>query len=350
MPFINDILSHRSVSIVGLEKNTGKTETLNYVLNRLKALNTQIALTSIGVDGEQKDSVTQTPKPEIVIPKGMIFVTSETHYFQKKLIAEILDVSEKRTALGRLITARALSEGKVILSGPVETEEIKKLIDEMDRFGVQTTIVDGALSRLSLASPAVTDALILATGAALSANIPQLVRETAFVKQLIELPRVEAALAEKLQSLNQGLWAIDSENRVHDLEIPSVFLFDKRETDVFRFGTRIYVSGAISDKILSFLWRQNKKVELIVSDFTKIFVTQKEFNAFLKSGNSLRTVLRSRLIAVTINPVAPNGFVLDSETLQREMKKALDVPVYDVKKMAIGNGEEWLINKIANRK
>ena len=336
MPFINNILSHRSVSIVGLEKNTGKTETLNYVLSRLKTMGTQIALTSIGVDGEQTDSVTQTPKPEIVIPKGMIFVTSETHYAQKKLVSEILDVSEKRTALGRLITARALSEGKVILSGPAETAGVRKLIDEMGQFGVQTTVVDGALSRLSLASPAVTDAMILATGAALSANIPQLVRETAFVKRLIELPQIEAALAEKLQMLNQGLWAIDANGNVHDLEIPSVFLFDKRETDIFRFGTRIFVSGAISDKILSFLRRQNKKVELIVSDFTKIFVTQKEFGAFLRSGNSLKTVLRSKLIAVTINPAAPNGFVLDSETLQQEMEKALDVPVYDVKKIAVG--------------
>ena len=299
-------------------------------------MGTQIALTSIGVDGEQTDSVTQTPKPEIVIPKGMIFVTSETHYAQKKLVSEILDVSEKRTALGRLITARALSEGKVILSGPAETAGVRKLIDKMKQFSVQTTVVDGALSRLSLASPAVTDAMILATGAALSANIPQLVRETAFVKRLIELPQIEAALAEKLQMLNQGLWAIDANGKVHDLEIPSVFLFDKRETDIFRFGTRIYVSGAISDKILSFLRRQNKKVELIVSDFTKIFVTQKEFSAFLRSGNSLKTILRSKLIAVTINPAAPNGFVLDSETLQQEMEKALGVPVYDVKKIAVG--------------
>lgn len=336
MPFINEILSHRSVSIVGLEKNTGKTETLNYVLNRLRTTSAQVALTSIGVDGEQTDAVTRTPKPEIVIPKGMIFITSETHYFQKKLIAEILDVSEKRTALGRLITARALSEGKVILSGPAKTSEIKRLIDEMDKFGVQTTLVDGALSRLSLASPAVTDAMILATGAALSANIPQLVRQTRFVQQLIELPTVEYPLAEKLQQLKSGMWAIDAEDNVHDLEIPSVFLLNKREKDIFRFGARIYASGAISDKLLSFLRMQNKNVELIVSDFTKVFVSEKEFNSFLKSENSIKSVTRSKLIAVTVNPLSPNGFLLDSDTLQKEMKKALGVEVYDVRKITVG--------------
>lgn len=334
MPFIAQLLSHRSLSIVGLEKNTGKTETLNYVLNRLQTTAARIALTSIGVDGEQTDIVTRTQKPEIIVYEGMVFVTSEKHYSERKLISEILDVSETRTALGRLITARAKSSGKVILSGPSDTAGIKKLIDEMDDFGIQTTIVDGALSRLSLASPAITEAMILATGAALSANIPQLVRETRFVQQLIELPTVNEKLAEKLQSLKHGMWAIDADDEIHDLEIPSVFLLDKREKDIFRFGTRIFVSGAASDKLLSFLRMQNKNVELMVNDFTKMFVSQREFNSFLKNGNSIKSVLRSKLIAVTVNPLAPNGFLLDSETLRHEMKKALNVPVYNVRKIA----------------
>lgn len=333
MPFITQLLSHRSVSIVGLEKNTGKTESLNYVLNRLRTMNARIALTSIGVDGEQTDIVTRTRKPEITVYEGMVFVTSEKHYSERKLTSEIMNVSEARTALGRLITARAKSSGKVILSGPSDTAGIKKLIDEMAGFGIQSTIVDGALSRLSLASPAVTDAMILATGAALSANIPQLVRETRFMQQLIELPTVDEKLSEKLQSLKNGMWAIDAEDEIHDLEIPSVFLLDKREKDIFRFGTRIYVSGAVSDKLLSFLRIQNKNVELMVSDFTKMFVSRRELNAFLKNGNSIKSVVRSKLIAVTVNPLAPNGFLLDSETLRHEMKKALNVPVYDVKEI-----------------
>lgn len=336
MPFLNDILSYRSVSIVGLEKNTGKTETLNYVLNRLKTTDTQVALTSIGVDGEQTDIVTRTSKPEITLFEGMIFVTSEKHYLERKIVSEIMSVSETRTSLGRLITARAKSEGKVILSGPSETAGIRKLIGEMKRLGVHTTIVDGALSRLSLASPAVTDAMILATGAALSANIPQLVRQTRFVQQLIQLPVVENVLAEKLQQLKKGMWAIDDEDNVHDLEIPSVFLLDKREKDIFRFGTKIYVSGAVSDKLLSFLRMQNKNVNLIVSDFTKIFVSQREFNTFLKSGNSIHSVVRSKLIAVTVNPLSPSGFLLDSDTLRDKMSETLGIPVYDVKKLAVG--------------
>ncbi len=333
MPFIKDILSHRSVSIVGIEKNTGKTETLNYVLNRLKTMDTSIALTSIGVDGEQTDRVTSTAKPEITIFEKMLFVTSEKHYFQRHLVSEIMDISDNRTALGRLVTAKAKIQGKCIISGPSDTAGMKKLIEQMKNLHVHTTLVDGALSRLSLASPAVTDAMILATGAAYSANIPQLVRKTKYIQRLIELETVHTSLTKKLQKIKSGMWAIDEQNEMHDLQIPSVFLLDKRKKDIFRYGNRIYVAGAISDKLLQFLGLQNRQTELIIHDFTKVFASQKQFDMFLKKGNSVKSIMRNNLIAVTVNPLAPNGFCLNSETLQNEMKKALQIPVYDIRKI-----------------
>lgn len=331
LPFITDILSQRSVSIVGLEKNTGKTETLNYILNRLQAEDMPMAITSIGVDGEQIDSVTQTSKPEITLPKNMVFVTSEQHYFQKKVFADILDVSERHTALGRLVTARALMSGKVLLSGPADTAGIKEVINRMKSFGVKTTLVDGALSRLSLASPTVTDAMILATGAVVSANLKELVRKTLYVKQLIDLKCVEPELADKLIPLEKGLWAIDDDGVIHDLEIPSVFLLDKNDKDVMRFGSKLYVSGAVSDKLLQFLKSQKQQVELIIRDFSKMFASKLAYDAFIKSGHSVKTVTKNKLIAVTVNPVSPSGVRLDSIRLQEAMREALQVPVYDVK-------------------
>ena len=58
MPFIKEILNYESLSIVGLEKNVGKTECLNYILYRLPLEKIKVAVTSIGIDGENKDQVT----------------------------------------------------------------------------------------------------------------------------------------------------------------------------------------------------------------------------------------------------------------------------------------------------
>lgn len=326
-------MKYRSLAIVGLEKNTGKTECLNYILRRVKGEARKFALTSVGIDGENRDQVCQTPKPEIEVPEGMVFVTSEKHFLEKRLVAEILDISEERTALGRLVTARAITSGKVLLSGPADTGGLKLLIARMKERGIQTTIVDGALSRLSLASPAVTEAMFLATGAAVSGNIPELVRRTKFVYELIGLEEVETELQDVLDGVGQGVWAIDSEGKVVDLHLPSIFMLEKMGTDLFRFGNRLFVAGAVSDKLLQYLRVQKQPVELIIRDFTRVFAKPESYYAFLRKGGSLKVVHRSCLLAVTINPVAPSGLVLDSDRLRDVMQEALELPVYDVKRI-----------------
>ena len=49
MPFVEKLLGYKSVSFVGMEKNAGKTQTLNYVLNRLRSFSdVSLAISSIG--------------------------------------------------------------------------------------------------------------------------------------------------------------------------------------------------------------------------------------------------------------------------------------------------------------
>ena len=196
LPFLDEIRKLRSLAVVGLAKNTGKTETLNYVLRGLSAEAECVAVTSIGVDGERTDRVTQTEKPEIFFSRGMTFITSEFHYSHRELTAEIREVSTERTSLGRLVTARTVIPGKVLLSGPASTGGLRRLMERTQRAGICLTIVDGALSRLSLASPAVTEGMLLATGAAVSTNIRELVRQTRYVYELVMLEPVEEELRE----------------------------------------------------------------------------------------------------------------------------------------------------------
>ena len=97
MPFIEELIKYKSCSIVGLEKNTGKTVSLNYVLSHLPLDRMRIAVSSIGIDGETTDQVTKTAKPEITLKEGTYFATSEKHYLQRKLVSELVDVSDENT-------------------------------------------------------------------------------------------------------------------------------------------------------------------------------------------------------------------------------------------------------------
>ena len=331
LPFINDILRYDSLSIVGLEKNTGKTECLKYVLDRLPVQTKRIAVTSIGIDGETVDQVTRTQKPEIVLRKGMYFGTSETHYRQRRLVSELIDVSDENTSLGRVVTARALTGGKILLSGPSSASSLRRWMSDMRRLGIDLVIIDGALSRMSSASPAVSQSMILATGAAYSANINTLVSKTAHVVDLVNLELTSEKNRDTLSQLDKGLWFIDKQGELHTLDTMTSLSKDIHFQGMEDCET-LYVAGALVDGFLEKV-RKNKnlkQVELVVRDFTKIFVTPQQFRLFIKAGGRISVLQKSKLIAVTVNPTSPSGYVLDSDTLCARLSEAIRLPVYDL--------------------
>lgn len=328
---LKSILSCRSLSIVGMAKNTGKTVCLNYVLDQLRATDKVIAVTSIGLDGEKTDQVTQTEKPEVTLAVGTYFVTTEYHYRQRQLLSEICQLSEDTTSLGRLVTARVLQEGKAILAGPSSTGRIRTLIGELRELGVDLTIVDGALSRKSPASPAVTDGLILTTGAAIAPDLNSIVSKTKFVYQLTQLSEYEVDNRDELMQYESGIYALE-ESGAHRLPIASSLLFTKCKDILFSHGNTLFVSGIVTDNMLDYLRMQPnvKDIQLIVKDFTKIFVTPFVLQGFLQKGGRLRVLKRPNLLAMCVNPTSPTGFKLESEQLRAALRQVVGVPVYDV--------------------
>ena len=333
LPFIDDILRYDSLSIVGLEKNTGKTECLKYVLDRLPVQSKRIAVTSIGIDGETVDQVTRTQKPEIALREGMYFGTSEMHYRQRRLVSELIDVSDESTSLGRVVTARALTGGKILLSGPSSASSLRRWMSEMHRMDIDLVIIDGALSRMSSASPAVSQSMILATGAAYSANISTLVSKTAHVVELVNMLLTTDDNIMRLMPLEKGVWFIDKEDNLHSLDAMTSLSKDIHFEGMDGCKT-LYVAGALVDGFLEKV-RKNKslkQVELVVRDFTKVFVTPQQFRLFHKAGGRITVLQKSKLLAVTVNPTSPSGYVLDSDTLCARLSEVIQLPVYDLLK------------------
>ena len=332
MPFIEELIKYKSCSIVGLEKNTGKTECFNYVLQRLPLDKKRVAVSSIGIDGETTDQVTKTAKPEIFLREGVYFGTSEKHYLMKRLSAELLEISNENTSLGNIIIGRALTPGKILLSGPSSTNGLRRWMDEMKKYDIDLTIIDGALSRMSLASPTVSESMILATGAAYSANINTLVQKTAFVVQMINLDLTSADNYNAFNNITAGVWAIDEDDVLHDLKVASSLSININ-TDGMKKCKTLFVSGALTDNFINHI-RQNKifnETEIVVRDFTKIFLTPMTYNSFVNGKRKITVLQKSKLIAVCVNPTSPNGIVLDSEKLCNTLSEAIKLPVYDLR-------------------
>jgi len=80
------------LALIGLAKNVGKTTTTNYLLETLLGEKLyraeELALTSLGLDGEAIDVLTGLPKPRYVPPAGLIVATT----------ADLLDQAESTGA------------------------------------------------------------------------------------------------------------------------------------------------------------------------------------------------------------------------------------------------------------
>ena len=333
MPFIEELIKYRSCSIVGLAKNTGKTVSLNYVLGRLPLDRMRIGLSSIGIDGETTDQVTKTAKPEITIQEGTYFGTSEKHYLQRRVVSELVEVSDENTSLGRIVTAKALTKGKILLSGPSSNLGLRRWKTSMEKYNIDLIIIDGALSRMSLASPATSESMILATGAAYSANITNLVQKTTFVVDMVNLDLTSEENRLRFNDIHTGVWAVDDNDVMHDLHVTSSLSTNIKIDGIEHIKT-LYMSGALTDGFMEHIRTKKvfKETEIVVTDFTKVFLTPILYKAFLRGGGKISVMMKSKLIAVTVNPTSPNGMVLDSDRLCKTMSEAIGLPVYDLKK------------------
>ena len=327
---VDEILKYGSVAVVGTAKNVGKTVTINWLLGELRRSGKRLGLTSVGYDGEGLDQVTETAKPEITLYEGMVFTTAEQQYAGRRLSAEILEIGERRTAVGRPVTARVKVQGKCIVSGPADTYSLRRLIERYGELGVELTMVDGAQSRMSLASPTVTDAMVLATGAALSANIQQVVMQTRYACQLIGIGECSDDIRRAFGGYEKGVWTMSEEGEVRKSEVRTALTGIVPEMTGVK---AIYVSGAVGDRFVERLMMQRREVELVVSDFTKLFLTQATYARLLRSKVSISVMYKSRLVAVTVNPWSPMGFTMDSGELCERIGEATGVNVYDVMKI-----------------
>ncbi|MGB9614751.1 MAG: hypothetical protein ACP5KD_02155 [Fervidobacterium sp.] len=317
---IESVLNSKTLAIIGLEKNTGKTETLNFIVENVKDKK-RIAITSIGTDGEEKDIVFGTLKPSVYVDEDIIYTTTETFFKQKRVLSEIFHVSKFTTPTGRVIIAKALEKGKIILSGPQTTAWMEEIVDFLHRY-VDLVVVDGAISRFSQANPSIADSIVLATGAAYSLEKREIIKHTRYVHTLCNLPKVDNKTFDELKNA-QNICLLTKDGW-YESDISSALHIQKlRELTNFE---AIYIPGSLTDNILEHIYNK----DIIVRDFTKVFVS---YEMYVKYKPKIKVLLPTNVIGITVNPFSPNGYILDSETLVNSLKESIpDVPIIDVRK------------------
>lgn len=326
------------VSVIGMSKNAGKTVALNEIIGQAMEEGIVIGLTSIGRDGERQDIVTSTEKPVIYVDRGTIIATAEQLFHCSEARLEILEVTDYNTSMGRVVIGRVLSPGHVEIAGACTNNAIRQTAERMLIHGAELVLVDGALDRVSSASPAITDATVLSTGAVLSRDMNKVIEQSVHRVKLFGLPELEDEslkyLVEALISDKQ-VAVIDKDFSVRPIEVKTALGAGQKLADALDENTAyVVIPGSLVTKTAKdFLMGSQyaKEVTLIVADATKVFVEHRDWLHLCSGGLKVMVLSPIRLLAVTVNPYAPQGYYFDPRSFKERLSSFLDpVPVFDV--------------------
>jgi hypothetical protein len=315
------------LALVGLAKNTGKTETLGVMLAEHAAAGRPVGVTSIGRDGEVHDVIdARIDKPRLSLVAGSLVATTGELLRASGIAHERLAQTGVRTPLGEVVLARLSETGTVEVAGPSAAADVRAVSDAMLELGAQQVLIDGAIDRRAASSPAVADGLVMATGAVLGENIAQVVATTVDAVDLVRLPTADG------DSAGDGDRVALERRLVLNAQPADVAALLQKHP---RAGTLI-VDGALSERFLEGLLaarseRAGRELRIVVGDPTKVFLSRRGPGWYQRQGLTIEVRRTIELKAITVNPVAPRSHRFDSLELRELIADAVaDVPVFDV--------------------
>ena len=320
------VTPYKSISIIGMCKNAGKTTVLNELIAAHRVFDGILALTSIGRDGESTDVVTSTHKPNIYVYENTLVATASGLLKHCDITSEVVATTDMGTPFGDVAVVRAKSDGYIQIGGPSMSQQLIDLNSELMSIGATRVIIDGAISRKSLCAPSVTEATILCTGASYSSSIDKVIEDTKNSAELLMLDETDFWAGEPTARLT----FCDDEGNVATYESTPLHEAIKANPE----KKHIMHRGAVTDSILKPLFMSAtplQGVEICAQDASKLLISAKTRDKLLLRGCRLSVLNKTVLLAVTVNPISAYGTHFDPVELRVRMKEAVDVPVIDVR-------------------
>ncbi len=334
------------LALVGLAKNTGKTVTMNALLGELAAAREPVGVTSVGRDGERHDVIDfRIDKPLVHLNAGDLVATTDGLLSASGVPYELIERTGVRTPMGEVLLARLNGAGTVEIAGPSAAAGTRAVADTMLAHGARHVVIDGAIDRRAASSPDVSDGLVMSTGAILSEDLGEVVTRTAEAVALVRIAQVsDADGAARMRTLAgsepDGVSAIlDEREEAHAL--PERFVLTAEPPaiaealDAAGTARRLFVAGALPQRFLDGLVpavrRSGLELTVAVSDPTRLFLTDRGVAHYARAGIQLRVLKPIDLLALSVNPVAPQSHSFDSGRLRGLLAEAIpDLPIFDV--------------------
>jgi hypothetical protein len=297
----------RSLAVIGLVKNAGKTTVVNALMANCRHL---FGLTSLGLDGERVDHLTGLAKPRIAPPAGTLVATTRGSLDRSRYSMEVLEELPFHTPLGRVVIGRAGSDGQVEVSGPTTLAELRGTVARLLALGAEQVLVDGAINRLGSASPRVSDGLVMATGGMVGDTLDEALATTSTTLDMLLLPaaslETQARIAPFLERRTRAV-SFDERGTATPLKLSTVVgegVTVAREVE--RLDTRtLFVGGALTQDFVDDFTRvlpPRRALRLVVRDATVLVLPPLTLSRIPRRGIALEVLTPLRVLAVTANP------------------------------------------------
>lgn len=297
----------RSLAVIGLVKNAGKTTVVNALMANCAQ---RFGLTSLGLDGEKVDHLTGLAKPRIAPPPGTLVATTRGSLERSHYAMEVLEELPFHTPLGRVVIGRAGDDGQIEVSGPTTLAELRVTVERLQAHGADQVLVDGAINRLGSASPRVSDGVVVATGGMVGDTLDEVLETTVATLDMLTLPEVSAgtrALVDAKQIEAARAVAVGDDGRAFPLELETVIgegVTVAREVERLDAHT-LFVGGALTREFVEDFTRvlpPRRALRVVVRDATVLVLPPATVALFGRRGIALEVLRPLRVLALTANP------------------------------------------------
>ncbi|MEA1884461.1 MAG: hypothetical protein U9N62_08095 [Thermotogota bacterium] len=326
-----DFLSndHKVISIIGMEKNVGKTTLLNYLLKVMAEKGLPVLVLSIGRDGEPVDVLEKTKKPDITVYAGGCFLTIR-ELLKTPTAVEIVETFNEKISGSKVLLARALQNTEIQLINPGNQKVVSNMIrNSIKRCGKCTVFIDGALDRLSHGASNLVDGVFICTGVQVEGTLDQIIDKT---KELVDNLENSTCDDEMLRLISE----CKSEFRTFIIRNDQIeacmagTLLDSTELDEkIKNNDIIYTTGVLTDKIIKRLGEKDLRYTIVLIDGTKCHVSHRYKAIMTRKGIVLKVLNQIPVYGLSVNSVGIRRSMNPSKVLTAFEEAFKDKWVFD---------------------
>lgn len=286
-----------------------------------------LAVTSIGLDGEELDQVTNLEKPQILVQPGYLVATAYDTLGKYTCDYEIIKTLDITTSIGNVVIVKINSRGKALVAGPAKVTDMARLISELKNYQLDKIIIDGAFSRHVFAK--ITQATILVVGANYSRDIDVVVNDAVILHKKFSLKYHDL----KDFCFGDKICLINDDNMMINLEYSSIIGNVDRFFNLdFKNISKVYFPKSLTNKFVERLIveRRRCKFDIIVDSPINIQVHHNLLKKLFQLENQLYVNNPLNLSLVCYNPVSPLGYEFDNEEFKNKLTMNLGREVFNV--------------------